>query len=76
MTRYKIQQVKRSDVTGIFFVSSEFEKELDTDEEAIALMEAEKNNLAKDARGVNVVRYAGCGTDNYDRWDNLSSDFE
>ena len=76
MTRYKIQQIQQSTVTDAFYVAEEYEKELETDEEAIQMMQDEKNRLVDGMRGVRVVRYAGCGTDNYDRWEQVEADFQ
>ena len=54
--RYKIQQVKQSTVTDVHFVAEEREVELDTDEEAIALGEAELASLPEEMTGSRVVR--------------------
>ena len=54
--RYKIQKVKKSTVTDVHFVAEEREVELDTDEEAVAMGEAELACLSEEMTGSRVVR--------------------
>ena len=69
--RYKIQQVAQSKVTDVCFVAEEREVELETDEEAIALAEAELSQLPDEMVGSRAVRINPASEQKNEIWDEV-----